>query len=161
MDRSLIDRYAEGAELLHRGLEGLSEADLHAAPPPGSPGTWNLQTIIVHVMDSDLVSVHRMKRIIAEDKPPLLIAYDENAFARSLFYERLSARAAADIYRANRRFMADILRQLPDQAFARVGIHNENGKQTLAEIVKGYTWHTEHHMTFLREKRRLMGKPMP
>lgn len=155
-----IDRYAAGAELLHQVIEGLSAAELNAAPPAGAPGTWTLQQIVVHTMDSDLTSTHRMKRIIAEDKPPLLIAYDENAFTARLFYEQMSARAAADLYRANRLLMVEILRRLPAEAFNRFGIHNENGKMTLAAIVKGYADHTEHHVKFAREKRRLMGKPM-
>lgn len=160
MDRAHLDRYAAGAHLLHQVIEGLTLADLNASPPPGAPGAWTLQQIVVHTMDSDLTSTHRMKRIIAEDKPPLLIAYDENAFARSLFYEQMDARAAADLYRANRLLMVEILRRLPDAAFARFGIHNENGKQTLEGLVKGYADHTEHHVRFAREKRRLLGKPM-
>jgi hypothetical protein len=160
MDRSQIGRYAAGVDLLHHVIEGLSPAELNAPPPPGSPGTWTLQQIVVHVMDSDLASAHRMRRVIAEEKPPLVIAYDESAFAKNLFYDRTDARLAADIYRLNRALMTDLLRRLPDSAFRRFAIHNEHGKVTLADFVRMYADHTEHHVRFAREKRRRMGRPM-
>jgi len=160
VDRPTIDRYAAGADLLHAVIEGLSPAELNAPPPPAAPGKWTLQQIVVHVMDSDLAAAHRMRRTIAEEKPPLIIGYDESAFARHLQYDRMDARLAADIYRLNRRLMTDLLRLLPDEAFTRHCIHNENGKMILADFVKIYADHTEHHVKFAREKRRLMGKPM-
>ncbi len=160
MTSTEIDRLAAGADLLHTVIEGLTEAELNAPPPPGSQGTWTLKQIVVHTMDSDVIGVHRMKRIIAEEKPPLLIGYDETAFAKGLSYEHMDARLAADIYRADRLLMTAILRRLPEQAFQRWGVHNEKGKVTLAGMVSGYADHTEHHVRFAREKRRLMGKPM-
>lgn len=155
-----LDRFASGADLLHAVLDGLSETELNAPPPQGAPGLWTLKQIVVHTMDSDLIAAHRMKRIIAEEKPPLLIGYDETAFAKGLYYEQLSARLAADTYRTNRLLLVEILRRLPEDAFKRWGVHNERGAVTLAELVNLYAWHTEHHVGFAREKRRLMGKPM-
>jgi len=40
------------------------------------PGTWSLQQIAIHMMDSDLIASDRMKRIASMDKP-LLCGYDE------------------------------------------------------------------------------------
>lgn len=155
-----IDRFEAGADLLHKVIEGLTEAELNAPPPAGAPGTWTLKQIVIHTMDSDLIGIHRKKRIIAEEKPPLLIGYDETAFAKGLYYEHMDARLAADIYRANRLLMVPILRRLPNDAFKRWGVHNERGTVVLGALVKGYADHTEHHVRFAREKRRLMGKPM-
>ena len=153
-----IDAFEAAAHALHEGIEGLTSAELNAPPPPGAPGTWTIQQIVVHVMDSDLIGLHRMKRIIAEEKPPLLIGYDETSFARGLFYESMDARLAADIYRGNRLLMSAILRRLPESAWGRWGVHNERGTVVLGQLVDDYTRHTNSHMSFLREKRRLMGR---
>lgn len=156
MDRTWIDRYAAGADAPARGIAGLSPDDLNKFPVPG---TWSIQQIVVHLMDSDLIGTDRMKRVIAEDRP-LLIGYDETRFAASLHYESQDAAAAAEVFRLNRLLFAGVLRQLPDEAFGRAGVHSERGLETLADLVKGYVNHLDHHMKFLREKRRLIGKPL-
>jgi hypothetical protein len=56
--------------------------------------------------------------------------------------------------------MAQMLRALPDDAFAREGVHNERGIVTLGQLVADYVWHIDHHMDFARKKREKIGKPM-
>lgn len=159
MMSDLIDRYERGADLAHRIIDGLSSVELHAPPPQGAPGAWTLQQIVIHLWDSDLIGVHRMRRVIAEDLP-LLIGYDENRFVARLDYEHADARLAADAYRLNRMMLVPRLRSLRSEDFDRAGIHNEHGRVTLAEFVRSYADHSEHHARFAAEKRRLMGKPM-
>ena len=157
MDHSaLIEQYEAGADVLERGLEGLSKDDLLAYPVPG---TWSIQEIAIHLMDSDLIGADRMKRTIAEDRPSLL-GYDENAFVKNLRYDVQDVHASAAIFAANRRLFALVLRTIPTKAFARIGVHNENGPETLETQLKKYIKHLEHHMTFLRKKRALLGKPL-
>lgn len=156
MDRRLIEAYAAGATVPAGGIEGLSADELNAHPVPG---TWSIREIVLHLMDSDLIASDRMKRVAAEERP-LIIGYNETLFARQLGYDRLDARLACEIFEKNRVMTAAMLRNLPDSAFARTGVHNEKGLVTLESLVKGYAEHLEHHMKFLREKRRLLGKPM-
>lgn len=156
MDRTLIDRFDADADVPARAIEGLSSQDLLAFP---IPGTWSVQQLIVHLMDSHVTCATRMRKIIAEDNP-LLTSYDENAFVRSLRYEETDAKVAAEIFRLTQRMMANVLRQLPDSAFERTGVHTERGKVTLGELVPDYIQHLERHMKFLREKRIALGKPL-
>jgi uncharacterized damage-inducible protein DinB len=156
MKNQLVEQYANGADALSQAIAGLSRDDLLAYPVPG---TWSIQQIVLHLMDSDLISSDRMKRVIAEENPTL-IGYDETAFARGLFYEALDAGLAADVFAKNRRLTAEILRRVPEEAFDRFGMHSERGRVTLALLVQGMIDHLEHHLKFLREKRRLLGKPL-
>jgi hypothetical protein len=157
MDRNLIDRYVQDAPTLRRSIAGLARDDLNAVPVPG---TWSIQQIVLHLMDSDLIGADRMKRVAAEPTPPALIGYDESAFARGLFYDQLDPQTACDVFEKNRLLTAEILRRLPDEAFRRKGHHNEHGEMTLAELLQNYVAHLEHHLKFIREKRRLLGKPL-
>lgn len=150
-DRSQIDKWEAGAGTLLAAIKGLSREQLVSFPVPGK---WSVQQLVVHMEDSDLVAVHRMKRIIAEDKPPLLIGYDETAFSSKLFPNDQSAEDSARLFELNRRQFARVLRKLPDAAFDRWGVHNERGKVTLGEMVGMYVWHLDHHMKFLDEKLR-------
>lgn len=150
----LVQRYVAGADLPAGALEGLTDADLDARPVPG---TWTIREIIVHLYDADVVGVDRMKRVIAMETP-LLLSYDQERFAQRLGYDRVDARAAALAFAANRRLMGVVLASLPAEAFGRAGVHSENGKVTLAELVKVYVDHVEHHLRFVREKRGLLGR---
>ena len=156
MTKDAIDLYAAGATVPAQWIKGLSREDLLAVPVPGK---WSIQTLVHHVLDSDLIASHRMKRIIAEENP-LLISYDETLFAAKLGYERLDVALACELFRLNRELTTQVLRNQPEAAFARFGIHNQNGKQTLLEIVRLYAGHLEHHAPFLVEKRKKLGKPL-
>ncbi len=156
MDRRLIDEYAAGATLPAKGIAGLTKEDLNAHPVPG---TWSIQEIALHLMDSDLIGSDRMKRIAAEERP-LIIGYNETLFTKHLGYDRLDPKLACDVFEKNRQITAAMLRNLPDTAFSRTGVHNEKGLVTLEGLVRGYVEHLNHHLKFLYEKRRLLGKPI-
>lgn len=153
----LVKRYIAGANQLAEAIAGLTDADLDAHPVPD---TWSIRQIVLHMMDSDLIASDRMKRVIAESRPPMLIGYDETAFAGRLYDKHLDAVKACEIFRLNRELTGEILRRLEDDAFARTGEHNESGTVTLEYLVETYTKHLTHHLKFLREKRQMLGKPL-
>lgn len=154
MSQSLIDQYEAGADLPAKAMAGLSKEELNAFP---IPGTWSIQQVILHLFDSDLVGADRMKRTIAEPNPTLL-AYDENLFARHLQYDKLDPKLACEIFRLNRLMMANLLRQLPEDAFSRMGNHTERGPESLTEIVRIYVNHLDHHLKFVKAKREKLAK---
>jgi hypothetical protein len=85
MTRELIERYAAGGPKLGAAIVGLSRQQLNAFPVPG---TWSIQQIVLHMMDSDLIASDRMKRVVAEDRPTL-VRCDETACGQNLFYDQL------------------------------------------------------------------------
>ena len=156
MNRELIEQYATDAGKLRESIAGLTREQLNAFPVPG---TWSIQQIVLHMMDSDLIASDRMKRVAAENNPTL-IGYDETAFGNSLFYEELDPQLACEIFEKNRLLTAEILRRLPAASFARTGQHNERGTVSLQDLLETYVGHLEHHLKFIVEKRRLLGSPI-
>ena len=154
----LLPRYVAGADCLHRAVHGLTHAEL-VAPPPAGPnmGTWSIKQVVVHMWHSDLAATHRMCRIASEDKP-LLIAYDETAFANSLHYNELDTQTVCELFRLNRLHTASMLERLPAAAFERAGVHNHRGLITLGEMIKMYVDHVDGHMGFIARKRAAIGK---
>src|SRR5262245_19507147 len=144
MNRDLIEKYAQGGQQLRDSFAGLSQPQLNAFPVPG---TWSIQQIVIHMMDSDLIGSDRMKRVAAEDHPTL-IGYNETAFANTLFYDQLDPQVACDVFDKNRQLTAEILRRLPEASFDRTGSHNEYGEVTLGKLLKTYVEHLDHHLKF-------------
>ncbi len=150
---SLIEQYAADAARLRKSIAGLTPAQLQAFPVPG---TWSIQQIVLHMMDSDLIGADRMKRVAVEKRPPTIIGYDETAFAGGLSYQELDPQMACDVFEKNRQLTAEMLRRLPNEAFQRTGHHNEHGEMTLAEFLQNYIDHLRHHLKFIEKKRAMV-----
>jgi hypothetical protein len=160
MDRELIEHYEGGGEKLSLAIRGLTREDLLCVPAAeANVGRWSIQQVVIHCMDSELVSADRLKRMIAEDNPTL-IGYDENKFAANLSYDEQPAEEAAAIVDANRKLFAIVLRRLPESAWRRKGTHNERGVITVGSYLKSTVDHLEHHLKFIHAKRAHMGKEM-
>jgi hypothetical protein len=157
MNRNSIETYAGGGQKLRHAVAGLSHADLVARP---GPGAWSIQELVIHLADSDAISIDRMKRILTEDNPPLLYA-DETAYVERLFHDQQSLDDALTLFDVGRRQWSRVLRLLPDDAFSRQGTHNRAGVVTLGGYVEGYCKHLDHHLAFLTAKRERLGKSLP
>jgi uncharacterized damage-inducible protein DinB len=142
MNRDLIEQYQAGSDKLRRAVAGLSREQLQARP---GPGAWSIQEVIVHLADSDAISIDRMKRIVIEDNPSLLYA-DENAYNDKLHPHEQDLEDTLTLFEVGRRQWARVLRLLPDEAFARQGIHNRRGEVTLGQLVGEYVAHVDDHL---------------
>ncbi|MFO0892625.1 MAG: DinB family protein [Isosphaeraceae bacterium] len=152
---ALIDRYAAGGTVLVYAVSGLTRAQGHADPGDGA-GKWTIAELVAHLVDSDLVGGDRIKRVIAEPEPTLL-AYDENAWVERLRSREMSVEEGVNLFTANRRWIATVLRGCADSDYARAGNHTERGRMTLAELITGYATHLDHHLRFLYAKRANLG----
>ena len=160
MARDLIDQYEAGADKLAQAIRNLTREDLLAVPDSAANvGRWTIQQVVIHCMDSELVSIDRLKRMIAEDNPSL-IGYDENKFVANLFYDEQPADDAVAIITMARKTFTRVLRKLPPAAFERPGTHNERGRLTVGSYLKAVVEHLEHHVKFIHDKRAHMGKEM-
>jgi DinB superfamily len=151
----LIDAYLAGAQTLRQAVTGMTRDQVLARPVPGK---WSTLEVVCHLADFDPILADRMKRIIAEDRPPLLGA-DEKRFAAALAYHDRDLEEELAIIENTRRQMARILRTLPEEALQRVGVHNERGPLSLERMLTITTNHIPHHVKFIAEKRRALGLP--
>jgi uncharacterized damage-inducible protein DinB len=151
----LIDNYLAGPPALRRAVAGLSPEQLKARPVAGK---WSTLEVVCHLADFDPILADRMKRIIAEERPPLLGA-DEKRFAAALAYHERDLEEELTLIERTRSQLARILRTLPDSALDRVGVHNERGPLTLERMLTLSTNHIPHHVKFIVEKRQALGLP--
>jgi uncharacterized damage-inducible protein DinB len=153
---ALIVEYLAGLELLRSSVAGLGLDHLTARPVAGK---WSTFEVVCHLVDSEQAWCHRMKRVIAEPSP-LLIGYDESAFAQSLACHCRDIEEELALLEGMRRQMARILRSLPDSAWGRKGVHSERGLMTLEELLRAEAEHVPHHVGYILEKRRALGVPV-
>jgi len=151
----LIDAYRDGPAQLRRAVADLSPQQLQARPVPGK---WSTLEVVCHLVDSEEAWCHRMKRVIAEERP-LLIGYDETRFTAALNYHQRELEDELTVLESMRRQMARTLSALPEAAWSRTGVHNERGLMTLEEMVRAETEHVPHHIRHILEKRKAMGLP--
>lgn len=130
--------------------------DIHGTPEHAEAGAWTMRQLIAHVLESDLIASHRMKRIACEHLP-LLIAYDESAFASTFTYASVSIDQLIALFGINRMITASMLRELPPEAFEREGVHNQSGRIRLGAMLEHYVHHVDHHNVFAMRKRAVMG----
>lgn len=157
MDPKTIDAYEAGPAKLRTATAGLTREQLTARP---GPGDWSILEVVVHILDSDAISIDRMKRMIIEDNPPLLYA-DETAYVNKLFTHDQDLEDALVLLEVGRRQWARVLRRLPPEAFARTGQHNRSGTKTVGGMVPTYIEHIDYHLGFILKKRERLGIPLP
>jgi uncharacterized damage-inducible protein DinB len=153
MHAALIDRYLAGPGRVRASVSDMSPEQLLARPVAGR---WSTLEVVCHLADSEQAWCHRMKRVIAEDRP-LLIGYDETRFTASLGYHDRDLGEQLELFEAQRREMARTLRGLPEEAWGRPGVHNERGLETLESMVVIEADHVDHHLRHILEKRRALG----
>jgi hypothetical protein len=135
-----VAEYEDGYRAVMAALEGATEAELDARE---APGEWSPRVVVHHLADSEMTSAIRFRRLIAEEEP-LLVGYDQDEFARRLYYNRpIEASLAA--FKAARETTAQILRLLTAEEWERSGTHSETGWQNVDVWLSYYRAHAHDH----------------
>lgn len=123
-------------------LAGLSVADLGR---PEAPGKWSLRRIVRHFADSEIVFAYRLRKIVAEDRPPLP-GYDQDLWADRLHYDEEDVALALEELRVNRRTNVRFLRALGPAERKRAGVHSERGDESVDHLIRLYAGHDILHL---------------
>ena len=145
----LIDAYLAGPQQLRDAVAGMSDEQLNAKPIAGKMST---KEVICHIADFEPVYADRMKRVIAEDNPPLR-GGDPDVWMNALAYDRRDVEEELALIAAVRAQMARILSAVPNASWSRIGTHSEAGPLSLQELLRRVTNHVPHHIEFIEEKR--------
>ncbi len=145
----VIERFRRGPELIATVMTGAAGGELDFAP---GPGKWSLRQIVAHLADTEIVLADRLRRVIAQENP-MLIAFDQEAWARNLNYARRKTSESIETLRRLRTENYELVKDLPEEAFARQGMHSERGAVTLAELVESSANHVESHSRQIRDTR--------
>lgn len=109
-----------------------------------APGKWSIRQITAHLADTEIVTAHRFRQMLAEDNPTL-IAYNQEAWAANLDYARRKPKQSLETLRHLRTENCELLKGMPAAAFERAGNHTERGRLTVGELLESLAGHTEAH----------------
>jgi hypothetical protein len=111
--------------------------------PPGE-GKWTAREIVHHLADSEMTSAIRLRLLIASPNPNI-VGYDQEAFARRLYYKDRPIEASLDAFKAARRTSAEILDRMSEADWLREGTHTEHGRYTVYKWLELYAVHAHAH----------------
>ena len=129
-----LERFRRGAEVLATVLTGAAGEEVDYMP---APDKWTIRQIMAHLADAELVGAHRLRLVIAEENPTLT-SFDEKAWTKNLDYSRRKPTQALETFRRLRAENYELLKELPESVFDRVGSHTENGPMSLRRLLEGY-----------------------
>lgn len=133
-------KYREGYKVVCEALEGAMDAELDLRE---APGEWSPREVVHHLADSEMTSAIRFRRVLVEDSP-LIQGYDQEAFARVLFYDR-PITASLEAFRYAREATSAMFEYVTDAQWQRSGTHSDSGPYALEEWLRIYGEHAHEH----------------
>ena len=153
-----LERFRRAPEILATVLTGAAGEEVDWPP---APGKWTIRQIMAHLADSELVYAHRLRAVIAEVDPPLA-AFDQDLWADKLDYARRKPTQSLESLRRIRAENHELLKELPRETFARVGVHSERGPMSLGDLLMNMCEHVEKHarqlQTIRAEYKKMKGR---
>jgi len=137
----LILDYEKGAALLRAAWQSVPEAAKQWRP---GPGKWSAHEVVVHCADSETYAATRIRLLVGENAP-VIIGYDQEAWARTFDYHAQSTERALSTVEAVRSGTLPILRSLKESDWAKEGRHTESGPYNACDWLKSYGSHLTNH----------------
>ena len=136
-----IRRYAAGPAGLRAAWERVPVEARQWRP---APGAFSAHEVVCHCADSETNGAARIRYVVAEPEP-LVLGYDENAWARIFDYHSHPVEAALATVEAVRANTVPLLSRLADAAWQKVGRHTESGRYAATDWLAIYAAHLEEH----------------
>jgi len=129
--------------ILRRLLAGLSQE--RAATLRGGDEGWSILEVVCHLRDAEERAIERM-RTLREADEPRIAGYDQEAWARERRYADDDLQAACNAFLEYRRRHIAELEALGPDAWERAGLHDEQGRVTIASHTLHIAAHDATHL---------------
>lgn len=152
-----IESYGQAFDSLSRALEGFPKEMWKYKPLPDK---WSIHEVIIHLADSEANSYIRCRRFVAE--PGLTVmAYDQDLWANRLDYHKQDPELSLELFRLLRLTTYRFIRELPEQVWANVIDHPENGLMTMDDWLNIYEEHVRIHIAQMQRNYDAWRKEHP
>lgn len=131
-----------------RDFAGISEAQ---AAVPAISGGWSRKEILGHLIDSASNNHQRFVRALLQDELRWP-GYDQQGCVRVQRYQDARWTDLIGLWAAYNRFLAHVLRGVPEAKRSTPCWIGEYARMTLEELAADYVIHLEHHLDQLRAR---------
>lgn len=138
---ALIRRYADGPARFEASLTPVPDSALQWRP---AAGKWSVHEIVVHCADSE-ANAHLRIRFLVAEREPLIIGYDQDAWATALNYHDHPLAPALATIRAVRANTVPLLQRLTESQWQKTGRHTEHSAYGAERWLEIYAEHLETH----------------
>lgn len=152
--KALIGQYRAGYSTVVEALRKITTEELDARP---APGKWTVREIVHHLADSEMTAAIRLRLLLAQDRPAIQ-GYDQDEFARRLYYDR-PHETSLELFRYAREATAEILERLTPAEWRRDGTHSELGAYGVETWLEIYAAHAHQHAAQIRAARGAAQQP--
>jgi uncharacterized damage-inducible protein DinB len=158
---AVIARYADGPAQLEAAIAGLTEEELDLAR---SADTWTIRQIVHHVVDGDDIWKIATKAALGNSSGTFSLQWywdrPQDEWVESWDYAGRDLEPSLALFRANRRHILQLLRQIPDAWERRLSIQSPEGQEvqiTVGYIVEMQAGHVLGHIDDIRAIRQTHG----
>lgn len=133
---------SEAPKKIEKLVKGATPKRLAAKP---APGKWSINEILAHLADAELTIGYRMRTIAGNPGAPIQ-AYDQDAWAAKMRYEKRPAKRSLAAYRAFRESNLEMIRSLTAEQWDHFGLHSERGKESIRTMISMTAGHDINHI---------------
>lgn len=123
-------------------IHGRSRKQLTQKP---APGKWSIAEILAHLADVEIVYGWRLRHILTNNGAPVP-AYDPDVWAETFDYIHRDASESVEFFRVLRARNLALLKELPKELWKNYGVHQERGRESVAQLVLLYAGHDLNHL---------------
>ena len=147
MTKEILEQFDSATREFCEVARAIPSERLHAAQ---SVGEWSPAYVIHHLADSDAHFLVRFLNVLSSENPTI-VPFDEEAFPTALHYPGRTVETSIAAIEASRAHAVDILKEVPDADWNRVGVHSQRGEMTLTDLLVLTTNHRKEHIEQLKK----------
>lgn len=140
--QTMIDRLRAFPAQLEALVIPLTESEIDAITIPGE---WTVRQIVHHLADAHVNAFARVKLVLTLDRPHLQ-GYPQETYAELPDTFNTPIQASLDILRGVHARWANLLENVSETDWARVGLHSEYGEISLNQLLSTYAAHGQTHI---------------
>jgi hypothetical protein len=150
-----LDAAENSPKEIAAAVSGLSFEVLRYKPVPEK---WCILEILGHLADIEIVYAHRLRQMLADEKP-VLAPMDQDVWAKNLGYLEMPAAELVALYGLNRHYTLRLLRRLKPADLERSAFHPELQKSVpVSRIVEQMSGHGANHLVQIEKLKKEAGK---
>jgi uncharacterized damage-inducible protein DinB len=123
---------------------------------PYREGGWTVRQVTHHVPDSHMNAYVRFKLALTEDEPTIK-PYAEDRWAQLADTQSTPVEVSLALLDSLHRRWVRLLQSLKPEDWKRTFRHPEMGAVSLEKSLALYSWHGQHHVAHVNERRKRMG----